>query len=161
METLGQIIDRMSIQCIKKNYRTSAPDPDPVVIRDLDRQIGELARKGYSVIAEAVSSGKYITMNQHKVGYHKKYQEVIDNRYEKLSEAIAGLVSANVRMFQVQNQIMNFESVEEDKRVEVVDNCSRFNLERNNAMDEIDRLFLELITTGVSNESDKENSSDI
>lgn len=142
METIGNLIDKLAILSLKEYFTN---DNDDERLRNIATQKQVISNEINQKITDGIKNNRFEAMPQFKTGYNKKYEDIYSNVSASVSDAITSLIEANIKMWHTQNKIMNFESVPQDQKDSVVDDCSRFNLERNKAMDEIDFLLNEMI----------------
>lgn len=143
--TLGFWIDRLIITKLKNYYADNEGKKTST-----EGQVKELCEEINGYIESAVTGGvKSLTFAQNKV-YKQHTTEVGDPKAEMaFGELVAGLVDANHRMWVNQELLYNFETIPEDKRVEIVNRSCTLNIERNKYMDAIDQWFAAKIASNT------------
>lgn len=137
MQTLGQLIDQLTIVTLK-HVHADSDDKKQSTSAQMKTLSSEIS--GY---LRAVLEGdiEITSFPQNKV--YKRVTEVVEPPDEEMGfgRLVAGLVESNVRMWNNQEFVYNFREVPEDERVPVIDKCAALNIHRNDYMDAIDRWF--------------------
>jgi hypothetical protein len=134
METLGSLSDKLTIARIRlAHVKTGLADEVGIT-----NQISDLRTEIDSYINKAVS-GEIPRMREKK---HKQYFSTDDNisPKESIGENIEGLSRANIVLWHLEDERRSVKTTDE-RKVEVADLVSRYNQQRNQYIDEIDRLF--------------------
>jgi hypothetical protein len=137
METLGALIDKMSIQIIRKTHSKKRG-----VVRTLDQMVARSVRDIDAFFREAVSGrirDPYDVCQPKLKNYAHQ-----DNRVEcpgELGKAAEQLIKANLALWDLED-LRRDTSLPAKARLKAADDVAVMNKTRNDAIDTIDRIML-------------------
>ena len=144
-ETLGTLSDKLTIVKLKQ-FHTE----DEERLKSLKKQEKQLQNEIDDLVKDAVS-GKIppekLTFSANKV-YKKEGNETQD-LIGSIGQVFGFLADTNCKLWHVQEKVYEFETVPAEKKDGVIKELAILNLERNNCIDEIDKLFVSLIKKGI------------
>jgi hypothetical protein len=142
-ETLGSICDKLTIVKLKQ-YHTE----DEVRLSSLALQEEQLKEEMNDFILAAINGD--IPVNRLSFKANKVYKESGNEIREitgSLGEVFGKLAEINCLLWHEQEKVYEFESVPALEKDSVVKQLAILNLERNKCIDEIDRRFIEVISS--------------
>jgi len=135
METLGSLVDKLTITQLK-HYYADTEEKKNSTSEQIILLSGEIDDYMNSVLNGEVS---IVEFPMNKV-YRKPTVEIGSPSGDMaFGELVSKLAEINHKMWLNQEHVYNFEDVPEDKRVEVIDRCATLNVERNEFMDAINK----------------------
>jgi hypothetical protein len=140
-ETLGTLSDKLTIVKLKQ-WHTE----DSGRLESLSRQEKQLQEEIDEFISEAVSGkipDEKLTFAANKV-YKKEGNETKAIK-GTLGEIFSSLAEINCRLWHVQETVYDFEAIPVADKDSVIKDLAVVNLERNNAIDELDRTFQSIV----------------
>lgn len=141
MQTLGQLIDQLVIVKLK-NIHANTDEKRESTSKQVEILSAEI--DGY---LRAVFEGdvKVTSFPQNKV--YSRVTSVVEPPDESMEfgRLIAGLVESNIRMWNNQEKIYEFDKIPEDQRADFINRSAALNIHRNEYMDAIDRWFTKQI----------------
>ncbi|HRH41390.1 MAG TPA: hypothetical protein PKY82_07060 [Pyrinomonadaceae bacterium] len=144
-ETLGTLSDKLTIVKLKQ-FHTE----DEERLKSLKQQENQLQNEIDELVKDAVN-GKIppdkLTFSSNKV-YKKEGNETQDLT-GSIGQVFGILADTNCKLWHVQEKVYEFETVPAAEKDGVIKELAILNLERNNCIDEIDKLFVSLIKKGV------------
>jgi len=144
-ETLGTLSDKLTIVKLKQ-FHTE----DEIRLQSLASQETQLQNEIDELVKDAIN-GKIpvekLTFSSNKV-YKKEGNETQDLT-GSIGQVFGFLADTNCKLWHVQEKVYEFETVPAAEKDSVIKELAILNLERNNCIDEIDKLFVSLIKQGV------------
>ena len=141
-ETLGTLSDKLTIVKLKQ-FHTE----DENRLQSLSKQEKQLQEEIDEFVFNAVS-GKIppekLTFSANKV--YKKDGNETQNLTGSIGQVFGFLADTNCKLWHVQEKVYEFETIPADDKDGVIKELAILNLERNNYIDEIDKLFVSLIS---------------
>lgn len=141
-ETLGSLSDKLTIVKLKQ-FHTE----DEARLASLAKQETQLQNEIDELVADAIN-GKIpldkLTFASNKV-YKKEGNETKDLT-GSIGQVFGFLADTNCKLWHVQEKVYEFETIPADEKDSVVKELAILNLERNNCIDEIDKLFVSLVS---------------
>lgn len=141
-ETLGTLSDKLTIVKLKQ-FHTE----DENRLQSLSQQEKQLQEEIDEFVFNAVS-GKIptekLTFSANKV--YKKDGNETQNLTGSIGQVFGFLADTNCKLWHVQEKVYEFETIPADDKDGVIKELAILNLERNNYIDEIDKLFVSLIS---------------
>lgn len=142
-ETLGTLSDKLTIVKLKQ-FHTE----DENRLQSLANQETQLQSEIDELVKDAIS-GKIppekLTFAANKV-YKKEGNETKDLT-GSIGQVLGFLAETNCKLWHVQEKIYEFEIIPADEKDSIIKELAIFNLERNNCIDEIDKVFVSMINT--------------
>ena len=137
-ETLGTLSDKLTIVKLKQFH-----SEDEARLQSLANQETQLQNEIDELVADAIN-GKIplekLTFASNKV-YKKEGNETKDVT-GSIGQVFGLLAETNCKLWHVQEKVYEFETIPADAKDGVVKELAILNLERNNCIDEIDKLFV-------------------
>lgn len=144
-ETLGTLSDKLTIVKLKQ-FHTD----DEERLKSLAKQENQLQNEIDDLVKNAIN-GKIppekLTFSANKV-YKKEGNETQDLT-GSIGQVLGFLADTNCKLWHVQERVYEFETVPVTEKDSVIKELAVLNLERNNYIDEIDKLFVSLINKGI------------
>lgn len=140
-ETLGTLSDKLTIVKLKQ-FHTE----DEARLQSLARQETQLQTEIDEFIAAALAGEipvERLTFAANKV--YKKEGNAIRAVTGSLGDIFSLLAETNCRLWHVQEKVYEFEAIPVAEKDAVVKDLAIINLERNNCIDELDKLFASII----------------
>lgn len=140
-ETLGTLSDKLTIVKLKQ-FHTE----DEAKLASLAKQEKQLQSEIDELVKDAINgkiSPDKLTFSSNKV-YKKEGNETQDLT-GSIGQVFGFLADTNCKLWHVQEKVYEFEAVPVAEKDGVIKELAILNLERNNCIDEIDKLFVSLI----------------
>ena len=140
-ETLGTLSDKLTIVKLKQ-WHTE----DGARLESLSRQEKQLQEEIDEFISAAVGGRiphEKLTFAANKV-YKKEGNETKEVK-GTLGEIFSSLADINCRLWHIQETVYDFEAIPVSEKDNVIKDLAVVNLERNNAIDELDRTFQSIV----------------
>lgn len=137
-ETLGTLSDKLTIVKLKQ-FHTE----DEARLASLASQETQLQNEIDELVKDAISgkiSPEKLTFAANKV--YKKAGNEIKDVTGSIGQIFGLLAETNCKLWHVQEKVYEFETISADDKDGVVKELAILNLERNNCIDEIDKLFV-------------------
>ena len=145
-ETLGSLCDKLTIVKLKQWHST-----EPVRLESLASQETQL-RNEIDELVDAALSGNVephrLTFASNKIYKHEGNQ--VPPVTGTLGQVCSRIAAVNCELWHEQEKVYEFEKVPADGKDAVVKKLALLNLERNQCIDRIDRLFREAIEAGTT-----------
>lgn len=140
-ETLGTLSDKLTIVKLKQFHTL-----DDMRLQSLLKQEKQLQEEIDEFVKNAIE-GKIplekLTFSANKV-YKKDGNETKDLK-GSIGQVFGFLADTNCKLWHVQEKVYEFEAIPVDEKDVVIKELAILNLERNNCIDEIDKLFVSLV----------------
>ncbi len=145
MDTIGSLIDKLSILEIRKDH---TQDSDSMRILNetaerLKNEINEMVSK----ILEGEIRDEW-TIKQPKLKNYAHQDNVLE-KSEGLAKVIQNLIEANIKLWNIEDTRRN-KSLADNVRLEAADQVSVWNKKRNDAMDNIDKEIWSMVAAPKS-----------
>ncbi len=143
-ETLGTLVDKLSIVKLKQ-FHTEDTDR----LASLANQEAQLTSEIDEFVAAAIDGR--IPLDRLTFASNKVYKKEGNETREitgTIAEVIASLLDVNAKVWRVQESVYDFESVPPDEKDGVIRQLAILNLERNHAIDALDKAFAALVKKG-------------
>lgn len=143
-ETLGTLVDKLSIVKLKEFHTEDAER-----LASLAAQESQLKSEIDEFVAAAIDGR--IPIDRLTFASNKVYKREGNETREitgTIAEVIASLLDVNAKVWRVQESVYDFESVPPDEKNGVIRQLAILNLERNHAIDALDKTFAAMIKTG-------------
>lgn len=140
-ETLGTLSDKLTIVKLKQ-YHTV----DAVRLASLERQEAQLRDEIDEFVAAAIDGRiplERLTFSANKV--YKKDGNETREISGGIGEIFSILADTNCKLWHVQEKVYEFEAVPVEEKDLIVKDLAILNLERNQCIDEMDKMFLSII----------------
>ena len=141
-ETLGSLCDKLTIVKLKQWHSESAPR-----LESLAAQEEQLRAEIDAFVAASVAGAippERLVFAANKV--YKEQGNEIGEVTGTLAQVFAQLAQVNCALWHEQDKVYDFESVAPDDKNAVVKQLALLNLQRNECIDRLDRLFRDAIT---------------
>ncbi len=137
-ETLGTLGDKLTIVKLKQFH-----SEDEARLQSLAKQETQLQNEIDEFVKDAISGEippEKLTFAANKV-YKKEGNETKDVT-GSIGQVFGFLAETNCKLWHVQEKVYEFETIPADEKDSVVKELAILNLERNNCIDKIDKLFV-------------------
>jgi len=140
-ETLGSLCDKLATVKLKLWHTEDAERLGSLYIQEkqLQQEIDEFMT---SAMAGKIPLAR-LTFAQNKV--YKKEGNVVPEFNGTLGESLAQLTHTVCKLWHVQEKVYDFEAIPVEQKDAVIKELAIVNLERNQAIDQLDRQFRDLI----------------
>jgi len=140
METLGSLIDKLTIVNLKQLH--THDEWKRTTLKIHSRQLVTEINEYISDVLSGQIPREFLYQPSHKVHIGTKSPSCL---CVSMGEAISQLTTANNGVWHMQEKVYDFRNVPTEQKDEVIEQLAVFNLQRTKCIDEIDRMFKEMI----------------
>jgi hypothetical protein len=141
METLGSLLDKLSIETIRLEKIKQAEAPEEIVF-NVTRKVGSLKVEIDSYIFHAIKGD--MVLEEPKFKFYKN-EKPSNEHFDVISEAFSRLVQANYTLWNLEDKRRD-KSIDDKERLQVCDDVGKWNRIRNDAMDSINSILTKQIS---------------
>lgn len=140
METLGSLIDKLTIVNLKQLH--THDEWKGTTLKIQSRQLVAEINGYFSDALSGKISREHLFQPSTKIHTGTKSPSCL---CVSMGEAMSQLVTANNGVWHMQEKVYDFRNVPPELKDEVIEQLAVFNLQRTKCIDEIDRMFREMI----------------
>lgn len=146
METLGSLCDKLTIVKLKQYHTAEKIKLDSLNKQEIQLKC-EIDEYIFSAIKGTIPEEKLI-FESNKV--YKKQGNEVSKFQGNIGEAFAELAKVNCDLWHEQENVYEFEKVQEENKNHIVKQLALLNLQRNQCIDVINENFRKLIKNKIS-----------
>jgi predicted DNA-binding ribbon-helix-helix protein len=142
METLGSLMDKLSIETIRLQ-KTKLSEVPEEMIKNIQNKVENLKSEIDSYIVEAIRGN--VPLEEPKFKFYKNEKPAGD-KFNTISEAMARLVEANYTLWNMEDKRRDKQNFTDAERLACADEIATWNRIRNDSMDAINAKLTMMIS---------------
>lgn len=141
MTTLGDLLDKFSIEKIRFEKTKSIPSLPEEMINGIEKKVSLLSKEIDKYLEDAVSGSIDVEDPKFKI---YKNEKPSNEKFKNISEAITKLFDANYTLWNLEDKRRD-KTIGDKERLKACDDVGEWNRIRNDAMDSINSIFKKML----------------